>query len=290
MVGWVDVDGVAPGEQSYVERQPAPALSGLVRSVWVQRIASESVPYLQRNIPTGGIELLYPVGSDLLVVGPLTRPLVDLLAAGTTVVGLRFGPGAASALLGLPASELVDLTVKLDELWGCSAVMLGERMFSTGTPDLALAVLQRYVAGRLAMSDGLDSVILEAVRQLMPWRSTDVGAVASALSLSESQLRRRCVAAVGLAPKTLHRTLRFQGFLALAQRRITQGGGPTDARLAELAAEAGYADQAHLSRECLRLTGASPRAFLGDAEQKCACGHDHAASYAPLLRALPQST
>jgi AraC-like DNA-binding protein len=112
----------------------------------------------------------------------------------------------------------------------------------------------------------------------------------SSLYISERQLRRRCQAAVGLAPKPLHRMLRFQRFLALAQHAIAQGRGATEEGLAMLAAEAGYADQPHLTRECLRLTGASPRAFLGEAEHQCGCGHDHAASFAPLLRSRPAGT
>lgn len=62
-----------------------------------------------------------------------------------------------------------------------------------------------------------------------------------------------------------------------------------DDGLALLAAEAGYADQPHLNRECLRLTGVSPRAFLGETEHACACGHDHAASFTPLLRSRSQA-
>ena len=42
--------------------------------------------------------------------------------------------------------------------------------------------------------------------------------------------------------------------------------------------------QAHLNREAARLEGRSPRAFLSESEQRCGCGHDHSASYAPLLR------
>jgi AraC-like DNA-binding protein len=82
----------------------------------------------------------------------------------------------------------------------------------------------------------------------------------------------------------LHRTLRFQGFVALAQLAMARGRKPDDDGLALLAAEAGYADQSHLSRESLRLAGLSPRAFLRDAEERCAPTHDHAASFLPLLR------
>jgi AraC-like DNA-binding protein len=89
-------------------------------------------------------------------------------------------------------------------------------------------------------------------------------------------------------PKALQWMLRFQGFLALAQHAIARGEAPTDDGLALLAAEAGYADQPHLNRECLRLTGLPPRAYLGEAEHTCACGHDHGASFTLLLRSRPQ--
>jgi AraC-like DNA-binding protein len=57
--------------------------------------------------------------------------------------------------------------------------------------------------------------------------------------------------------------------------------------VAGLAAEVGYADHAHLGRECLRLTGLTPRDLLGGAIDRCGCGHDHAASYGPFLAARP---
>jgi AraC-like DNA-binding protein len=76
-----------------------------------------------------------------------------------------------------------------------------------------------------------------------------------AVGLGERQLRRRFERAVGYGPATLVRIQRFQHFLALAER---QPGAP----LSRLAAEAGYADQAHLTRECGRLSGLSPGALL----------------------------
>ena len=107
------------------------------------------------------------------------------------------------------------------------------------------------------------------------------------MHISERQLRRRFQTATGLAPKPLHRVLRFQRFHALAQHAIASGAAPAEDGIARLAAEAGYADQPHLNRECLRLTGASPGALLGEAEDHCGCGHDHAASFVPVLRARP---
>jgi AraC-like DNA-binding protein len=274
----------APAGQAYVERPPVPALAELVSSVWIQQVAPDAEPYMHRNLPHGGVELVCPVGSVPRIVGPLTRPLVEVLAPGTTVVGVRFRPGAAPAVLDLPASELLDLAVGTDELWGRSAVALGERVDRAASPAAALADLQRHVAGRLGDAPGPDPLVSEAVRQLMPWRSAAVGSLTSRLFISERQLRRRCQAAIGLAPKALHRVLRFQGFLALVQSALSQGREPAGDGLAGLAADAGYADQAHLTRECVRLTGVTPRTFLRQTAQACGCGHVHEVSFAPLLR------
>jgi AraC-like DNA-binding protein len=259
--------------QSYRERWPASPLRKLVSSVWVQRVAPGAAPYRHRTIPHGSIEIACEIGAVPQVVGPQTGPRVETLAPGTTVVGLRFRPGAAPAVLGMPASEFVDLSVPVHELWGSE---LGERLAAAASPAEAAATLEAEVLGRSAAADGPDPVVAETTRRLLPWRAGDVGSLPSSLYISERQLRRRCRAAIGLAPKVVHRMLRFQGFLALAQ-------GRADADLARLAAEAGYADQSHLTRESLRLAGLSPRALLLEAGEHCAAVHDHTVSYAPLL-------
>ena len=78
---------------------------------------------------------------------------------------------------------------------------------------------------------------------------TRVAELGAALGVSERQLRRRFLDAVGYGPKTLGRVLRFQRFLQLSGER---------ADLARLALDAGYADQAHLTRETRRLSGRTP--------------------------------
>lgn len=139
-------------------------------------------------------------------------------------------------------------------------------------------VLQEHLRQEFRMAR-TDPLVTEAVRGLMPWHPVEIGALASHLALSPSQLRRRCLHRVGVSPKVLQRTLRLQGFLALAQAGAGRSG------LAGLALDAGYADQAHLSRECLRLTGVTPSRLLGGTVDRCSCGHEHSASYRPFLAA-----
>jgi AraC-like DNA-binding protein len=252
------------------ERPPLPALAGLVSVTWVQHVPPGAAPYLHRSIPTGGAEIVCRPGSSLSIVGPSTRPRVETLEPGGTVVGVRLRPGAAGALLGVPASELLDATLDGAELWGSAAEAV-----------TSVAAIQDLLLDRAGTE--VEPLVAEAVRRLMPGRTTDLRPLWSALGVPERTFRRRCRAAIGFGPKTLHRMLRFQGFLARVQYLLAQGRSPRAAGLARLAADGGYADQAHLTRECLRLTGVPPRVFLADVTRSCGRGHDHAASFAPLL-------
>ncbi|MFI5898330.1 DUF6597 domain-containing transcriptional factor [Actinoplanes sp. NPDC051513] len=266
-----------PMGQTYRERPPVAALAGFVSATWVQHVLPGAAPYAHRSVPSGGVELLCRVGSAPHIVGPLTGPRVETLEPGSTVVGLRLRPGAAAALLGMPASELVDETVDAAQVWGNAAVRASARE----DPDDALAALQDLAIKRAA---AVDPLVMEAVGRLMPGRTPDLRSLWSSLNMPERSFRRLCRSTIGVGPKTLQRILRFQGFLARAQYALARGHSPAEAGLARLAADAGYADQAHLTRECVRLTGDTPRVFLGDVERSCGCGHDHAVSMAVLFK------
>jgi AraC-like DNA-binding protein len=187
-------------------------------------------------------------------------------------------------LLGLPVDELVDFTVDLDDLWQGTAVRLGELLAAASDPQTGLEVLQRFLVSRQTRAAAPDQLVSTAVRRLMPWQPVLIETLSAELTISQSQLRRRFLATVGVGPKALQRTLRFQGYLALAQAAASPSARIPAAGVADLAAEAGYADHAHLSRECRRLTGLTPTELLGGESDRCGCGHDHAASYQPFLR------
>jgi AraC-like DNA-binding protein len=278
--------------QSYVERAPRAELAGVVRTVWAQR--SGEAAYVQRHLPTGGVEIHVPIGGRARLIGPLTGPMVEVLPPRTTIVGVRFHPGMAPRLPG-PLGDLVDERVDLADLWGSAAVeRIGEATARASTPEAALDALQAELVERCRHTDHIDPLVAEAVRCLMPWPATagdgasGVGEVAAHLAISPSQLRRRCLASVGVGPKALQRTLRFQGYLALAQAGARRSGKVGSDGVAGLAIDVGYADHAHLGRECRRLTGLTPRQLLGG-DDRCGCGHDHAASYLPFLGSMLDS-
>jgi AraC-like DNA-binding protein len=265
--------------QSYVEQSPRAELANAVRTVWIQRTGES--PYVQRHLPTGGVELHLPIGGRPRFLGPLTGPHVEIIPPHTTVVGLRFHPGGAPPIPEV-LDDLVDQRVSLEALWGSTARRLSDAAAVAPGPEAALACVQSQLVEVLPGAGGADPLVQEAVRRLMPWHPVEVGALAEHLAISSAQLRRRFLRRVGISPKALQRILRFQGFLALAQ-----AGTPSSRRssngLAGLAVDVGYADHAHLSRECVRVTGLTPRELLGQSSHRCAHGHEHAASYKPFL-------
>ena len=167
---------------------------------------------------------------------------------GPASSGIRLRPGAAGALLGLPASELRDSRVAAVLVWGEQVARLHE---AGAEPARRLELLADAVARRGAAPDAL--VAAAASRLADP--GARVGGVAAELGVSERQLHRRTLAAVGFGPKTLARVARLRRLVALA-----------DDSLASRALEAGYASQAHMSDEVRRLTGMTPVRFLEDAE------------------------
>jgi AraC-like DNA-binding protein len=254
-----DITGIAntAPTSDYRERDPVAALHRHVACVWTQRIGPGSAPLVQRIVPDGCVDIIW-LGGRLHVAGPDTGPVLAPLDPGTQIVGVRFRPGLAPTMLGLPATELLDDRVDLELLWGRAADRLAERLGEAGDPGAAMRTLQRELVERLVSAAPIDPLIEAVVAELRGGPAAPVVAkLAANLGTSERQLHRRCLEAFGYGPKTLDRVLRFQRFLSLARAAAPKGVG-----LAGLAADAGYADQAHLARECRALGGLPPRRLL----------------------------
>lgn len=224
---------------TYVER---PVSSELAVCTWEQ-IAG--VQRTQRVLPDACVDLIW-TGERVIVAGPDTGPRWVTLAPGSRFVGVRLRPGAAGGVLGVPASELRDVSPDaVDVLGRDSAIALLEALVAGADPH---AVLADAVRTRRVREP--DPLVAAAVERLGRPRAT-VRSVADDLGVSARQLQRRVGDAVGYGPKMLARVLRFRRLQALAP-----------APLAELALEAGYADQAHMTAEVTRLAGVSPARFL----------------------------
>lgn len=242
----------------YREHAPVAALGRHVVCVWTQRIGAGDRPMVHRIVPDGCIDIVW-LDRFLHVAGPDTGPVLAPIPPGSLVVGVRFRPGLAPTMLGLPATELLDGRVGLEHLWGGASGRLAEQLDAAADPRAAMTVLERELLRRLPDAAPVDRLAEGVVAELGAGpRSPVVAGLAATLGSSERQLHRRCLDAFGYGPKMLDRVMRFQRFLAMARRAAPDG----EAGLARLAADAGYADQAHLTRECRALSGLPPRQLL----------------------------
>ena len=193
-----------------------------------------------------------------LVVGPWADPFVVRFPAGTTIVGARFHPGRAPGILGIPAAELLNQSVPLSDVWSTSCARFGL------TFDVPAVISHSALAGTLvrATASGTppDGAVVASIRWLARHPSATVGQLSRWIGISHRQLQRRFSAAVGYGPKMFQSVLRFQRLLHCASRPL----GPP--RLADLAAVAGYADQAHMTREVQRFAGCTPTALIPSAQ------------------------
>ena len=215
-------------------------------ALWQRSVAGPAEA--ARVLPDGCMDIIW-TGEQLLVAGPDRTGWISEPLPGPVVVGLRFRPGVAPAVLGVPASELLDRRVTLDAIWRPAVV---RRL----TEEVALAevpttVLERVAAERLGPRSPVDPLLPVVVERLSA--GVSISAIAAWTGVGERQLHRRSASWFGYGPKLLARILRMGRALDLAR-----AGSP----LATAALDAGYADQAHLARDLRQLTGVSARRLL----------------------------
>lgn len=244
----------APG---YRELAPPVALRPSVSCLWVTVVP----PGQYRStvvLPDACVDLIWEQGKGAYVAGPDTGPAPVISPPGTIMAGVRFAPGAGGPALRMPMSALLDQRVDVGDLGCRPAAGLARLLPGSLEPESALRMLTE-VAGALTDDGPADPLAAQAAR-LLGRAPAQADTVADHLGVSERQLRRRCQASVGYGPATLRRILRFRRFVSWADAGRGRLAGSGD--LAQVAAELGYADQAHLTRECVRLAGVTPAALV----------------------------
>jgi AraC-like DNA-binding protein len=237
----------------YREFAPPAWARNAVACFWVRRGDGGPV----RVLPDACTDIVWRPEAGAVVAGPDSEAWASHTRPGEWIVGARLLPGAGGAALGLPLAEVRNARVPLAALGLDSRGELGRTL----DPGAAAAALAR-VTLRLVAAAPPDAAVQAAVgRLLAPGQRVDE--LAASLGFSERQLRRRFLAAVGYGPKTLQRVLRLRRFLAAVGAWTAAGPAAASSSagfdgLAGAAALAGYADQAHLTRECRELTGLTP--------------------------------
>ncbi|WP_164483698.1 MULTISPECIES: AraC family transcriptional regulator [unclassified Polaromonas] len=256
---------------------PHPQLAGLIKTVWFSAPAPGLVrmPAREHVLPTGLMHLVFRLD------GPAVRVFKDAadeagrsighalvggaragfyakdMSATADAVGVQLLPGAAQALLGLPADELAGRHVSLDDVWGSRAGLMREQLLAAPTPQEKLRTLQALLLQRLAGRplQNANPAVARALRQLGHGMRVEEAVARS--GYSHRQFIRLFSQAVGLPPKLYGRVQRFQKALGLMQA----GPGGDAQALALVAMDAGYSDQPHFNREFREFSGVTPEQY-----------------------------
>jgi AraC-like DNA-binding protein len=238
----------------YREQSPPAALASYFKCLWLHRMP-DGAPSTIAVVPDGCSDIIWS-SKGLAIVGPDRVAAFPKLPAGETIIGARFRIGAAAPWLRTPLREITGQTVPLHLVWGPAANEIEARMREAASTPERLGVLAAALLGRLsAGAEPPPPDIAACVAHLQVDRLTlddPVRTLVREIGTSERTFRRLCHEHLGYGAKTLDRILRLQRFLAACRAR------PGDT-LANIAADAGYADQAHLAREARGLTSFTPR-------------------------------
>jgi AraC-like DNA-binding protein len=249
--------------------RPAAPLSRFVDHLW----SFSDVPAheKERIIPSGTLELVVNLDEDefriydatdcerhtrfagAMISGAYSRPFVIDTREHASVIGAHFRPGGALPFLsGLPLDALADSHVELETLWGPGARELREKLCLATSPTRRFQILEQALLEHLCDPPEHHPGVGIALELL--GRGHKVREVAADLAMSHRKLIRVFTSQVGLTPKVFARVARFQRAVALAQ-------SAHEPEWSELALEAGYFDQSHLTRDFSAFSGLPPAVF-----------------------------
>jgi len=227
----------------------------------------------QRELPNGSAVLVFNLGSELRVEdtkggrhrfpnptafysGPSDSYVVTETDGAQEGIVVELTLPGARRLLGRPLNELRDRMISLADLLGPRADEILGRIIEVPSPAARLALIEAAIEACIADADdrGRD---LEWAWNLQHARSgrMPVSELADAVGCSRKHLAVRFDREFGLSPKLLARIMRFDRAI-----RIVRFGEVTS--WSDLAAQCGYADQAHMAREFVAFAGDPPTALL----------------------------
>jgi AraC-like DNA-binding protein len=244
------------GTPLYQEFPPPRDLSPFVACTWLRLVRDASGSVRDAILPDGCADIMVYDDEPPRIAGPdaVTR-WVDL-RDGLAICGIRLRPGACRAVFGCRADEILNGSILLTDIAN-DAIELHRALMLSDSIAARLALLETWVRSALGRAPDNDRAVIAACRMLAANPTIEIGHVADQFDWNVRTIHRRFVAACGYSPKHFQRIMRIQNVLQSAAARPS-------ARLGELAAAAGYADQAHMTRDFRDITGFTPASYLAD--------------------------
>lgn len=228
--------------------------------------SERTAPLQRRQVAHFGVGLVLAFGDPLIaedgerlgafVFGHQTSASLSTVLGHQAGVQIDLTALGARSLFGVEVAELTDRVVPLDVALGSFGLELLDRLASADTWAERFDIVDRAVG---AVPDvGLDATVDWVARELARSKGlARVERLAGQTGWSYRHLARRFADQIGLPAKTYARLLRFEHAIGLLRER--QSG-----RLADVAAETGFFDQAHFNRDFRSFAGCTPSELVAE--------------------------
>jgi AraC-like DNA-binding protein len=259
-----------PRRTAEIELEPRPVfarhhaprgpLADFVALFWHWR-GHTSARSTERLLPMPTMELVFQLAGSRVgggVAGPHSEVFFIERSAQDELLGVHFKPGGAFPFLGVPAGDLHNRYVELDDLWGeRDAASIVARLREAPTSQAKFALLEGWLLGvaprPLARNPAAKFALAELHRDSSVRSSADV---ARTLGISQRRFIQLFRGEIGLTPKLYSRIERFQHVL----RRVEL---VDEVDWVDVATSCGYFDQAHFIHDFREFTGLRPSDYLG---------------------------
>jgi AraC-like DNA-binding protein len=233
---------------------PSPGVARLVERYWVAAWDLRGhEPHVQRVLPHPVANVCFE-STGASVHGVITGQTIHRLEGQGRAVGITFRPGGFRPYIDHPMSVLTDRVRSMRDVFGQEGEALEQGVAATDG-DSAVPLIDQFLSAWPARAPAIVDELSEMIERVATDPSlVRVEALARGAAMSTRQLERLFNDHVGVGPKWVICRYRFYE----AAQRAAAG---SSVRWALVAAELGYSDQAHLSRDFQRMLGMTPREY-----------------------------
>lgn len=228
-------------------------LADIVAHHWsVRWDLREREPFAVEVLPSPAVVVAVENG-HCRVHGVLRGKFTHALADRGDIFGITFRPAGFHALTQRSVADLTDRVIPATELFGPAADRLATRIATETETDARRIIAESFVRERYTADSGI-ALLNEIVDEILTDRTIlRVDDLVHRFGLGKRNLQKLFRQYVGVSPKWVIQRYRLHE----AAQRLDEG----TADLATLAAELGYADQAHFARDFKAMVGRSPAAY-----------------------------
>jgi AraC-like DNA-binding protein len=254
----------------YIPRAP---LSNFIEMLWYYDGYAQ--PHAkERLMPTGTTELVINLRADQIrvydrhdtrightfkgavVCGPHSEFFVIDTDEQTSVIGVHFKPGGIFPFLKLPADELHNQHVGLDDLWDPVVTdALRTQLLEAPTPETKFRVLESALLSQMSQPASHPAVAFALSYFHDIPHLAKMADVTSKIGFSQRTFIRRFSEEVGLTPKAFCRVRRFQRVLKLIH-------DAHEVDWLDVSLSCGYFDQAHFIHDFRAFAGINPTTYI----------------------------